>query len=313
MDKGYSTREVAKLVDLTPRQVRTLAQAGVVGPVAKGGSKTRPGASGVRLRFAFGDLLVLRTVRRLLAAGLPLVRVGKALQGLRRQLARRNIPLSGALCAVEDGRVVASDGSVRWDVESGESLGAVPGGKSLEAVCLPIRPEGTLNFAPTPRHPFAGEVRWPRKPFFAGHGAYGHADSWFNRGLEAEQDAPNKACGFYLQAIACNPEHVEAMINLGHLCAAERDRQRAAAFFRLATRVDPEHPVAHFNLAVILHDEGECGAAMQAYRKALLLDPQFADAHFNLGTLLAQQGHNDEAGTHFTAFHAATQAGPPTR
>lgn len=304
--EGYSTREAARLCDLSPRQVRALARAGVVGPGPHAGRTAFRVPRRLRLRFV--DLPVLRTVRRLLAAGLPLARIGRALHALRAQLARRQLPLSAVCCEAEAGHVVACDGEARWDAHSGAPApaGVLAGRQSgVEAtlVRLPAKP-------PTPRIVRARGVFGEEGPFGEAY-AFDQADHWFGRGLRAEGVDPRRACGHYLRAIACDPEHVEAMINLGHVCAAEGDRRRATSFFRLATRVDPGHAVAQYNLAVMLHDAGERGAAMQAYRKALLLDPDFADAHYNLGTLLAEQGHSVEAGTHFSAFHAASRPSPP--
>lgn len=303
MDQGYSTREAARLCDLSPRQVRALAHAGVVGPRRQAALPTRRRARPLRLGFA--ELQVLRTVGRLLAAGLSLGAIGEALSALRGQLARRRLPLSAACCAVADGRVLAFDGERRWDVLSGAQAPATPEREPAALLALPAAPKAPR--LGRMRGTFGEEGPWGEAY------AFEQADTWFGRGLRAERDNPRRACGHYLRAIACNPEHVEAMINVGHVCAAEGDRRRATAFFRLAARVDPGHAVAHYNLAVMLHDAGARGAAIQAYRRALLLDPGFADAHYNLGTLLAEQGHSAEAGTHFTAFHAASQPRPPAR
>lgn len=304
--EGYSTREAARLCDLSPRQVRALARAGVVGPRPPPGAAPPRGRR--RLRFSFVDLPVLRTVRRLLTAGLPLAQIGRALRALRAQLARRRLPLSAVCCEAEAGHVVADDGEARWDAHSGAPApaGVLAGGRGrMQAALVPL-----LATVPAPRIVRARGIFGEKGPFGDAY-AFDQADHWFGRGLRAERVDPRRACGHYLRAIACDPEHVEAMINLGHVCAAEGDGRRAASFFRLATRVDPGHAVAQYNLAVMFHDAGERGAAMQAYRRALLLDPHFADAHYNLGTLLAEQGHSAEAGTHFSAFHAASRPSPP--
>jgi tetratricopeptide (TPR) repeat protein len=128
------------------------------------------------------------------------------------------------------------------------------------------------------------------------------ADHWFDIALDLEDTDPQKAYEMYLRALASDPEHVEATINVGRLCSANGELQRAAAYFRQAIRVDAAHPVAHFNLAVTLHDLGELDGAVDAYRAALSQDPQFADAHYNLATLLEQQGQREAAMRHFAAY-----------
>jgi tetratricopeptide (TPR) repeat protein len=131
-----------------------------------------------------------------------------------------------------------------------------------------------------------------------------NADEWFNLGLDLEPDDPEGAYEAYVRALAINPEHVEAMINVGRLCSEAGDDNRAAAYFRQATRVNPGHPVAHFNLAVTLHDHGDLDGALHAYQAALIHDPQFADAHFNLATLLEQLGEPTAAAEHMAAYRA---------
>lgn len=309
--EGYSTREAARLCDLSVRQVRALARAGVVGP--RPGSPGHAGRGARRLRLAFADLPVLRTVRRLLAAGLSLSRVGQTLRALRAQLAGRHLPLSAVRCAVQAGEMVVFGAGSPKDAQDGGQVGepcVVAGAESCAAQVVPLP-------VLVPRLP--GPRIAPVVPALGEEGLFGpayaleRADHYFARGRRAERDDPRRACRHYLRAIACDPQHVEAMINLGHVCAAEGDRRRAASFFRLAARVDPGHAVAQYNLAVMLHDAGERESAMRAYRRALVLDPHFADAHYNLGTLLAEQGRKAEAGTHFSAFHAASRRLPPPR
>lgn len=133
-------------------------------------------------------------------------------------------------------------------------------------------------------------------------GAPESADHWFNMALEVEESDPQRAYELYLRALADNPEHVEATINIGRLCADKGDLRRAAAYFRQATRIDPEQPVAHYNLAVTLHDLDDWPGAAAAYRAALAKDPDFADAHYNFATLLERQGHKEEARLHYHAY-----------
>ena len=77
----FSTSEVARLLDLGERRIRSYVHLGVV----TGGRtelKPRGRGSGRRLRFGFRDMLVLKSARQLLAAGIAPAKVEQALQQL---------------------------------------------------------------------------------------------------------------------------------------------------------------------------------------------------------------------------------------
>jgi len=268
MSAGYSTREVAKLLKMSERRVRELVRAGVAGSHA-----------GRELRFDFRDVLVLRMAHRLVEHGLPARRVKRALQLLRKQI-RDERPLTGVQLFAEGGRVLASDGNSLWEPESGQQhlrfapadAGDAP---AREAVPVEVARPGPLGVAPE-----------------------SGPDHWFDVAMQLEDSAPHKAYGAYLKALEADPEHVEAHINIGRLCSAAGELERAAAYFRQAIRLDPTHPVAHFNLAVTLHDLGELETARDAYRSALAIDESFADAHYNLAAVLEQLGDADGAEEH---------------
>lgn len=292
----FSTRDVCRLTGMSAKTIRALAHDGVVGDKA-----------GRSLRFGFRDLRVLRMARGLMGQGLSPAKVRKTLVRLHAQVAAHDVPLSAACCTKEQNKIVASDGVARWEVLSGQALAASDASHRLsEAPCVLL--------AHAPRLPgnveVAGSVGVEMLDRLPGHGALGQADQWFNAALAAEDRDPHRAYALYMRAMACDPEHVEAIINVGRLCFADDDLARAAAFFRLAVRIDAAHPVAHFNLAVALHDTGQFADAVNSYRRALLFDRHFADAHYNLGTLLDKAGRTEEAAYHFTQYRAALRLRP---
>lgn len=293
MTAGYSTRDVAKLLKVPEQRVREFVRAGVLGP------REVPTA-GEGHRFDFRDVLVLRMAARLVANGLPPRRVKKALVLLRDQI-RGDRPLSGVQLFTEGGRVLASDGHTLWEPESGQQHLRFDGptndeASGSEAVAATPGPGVAVPVAPRPVEP----TTLPDT-----------ADGWFDLAMQLEDSEPHRAYEAYLKALESNPEHVDAYINVGRLCSAAGEFERAAAFFRQAIRIDPTHPVAHFNLAVTLHDLGELAAARDAYRSALASDPHFADAHYNLAALLEQMGDRDGARRHRQLYDAVLrQPGP---
>ena len=265
-EQGYTSRQVAALTGLPMRRICALARAGVL--AANQAVPRRP--RGV-WRFSFNDVRLLRTASGLLQTGLGPKQVWRTLVGLRHQAQASRQPLSGTTLVNRGDRVLACDGQTMWDTTDGQILlwYAPPGA------------EGALA-EPAAAAPMVA-------PVLPHQGGTEAADVWFEHGLRAQEENPVAAYGAYLNALACDPMHVEAAINIGRLCSMDRDLRRASRYFRLAAQLDPEHAVAQYNLAVTLHNLGQLRAAVSAYQRALALDPDSEDARINLGQLLREE------------------------
>src|SRR5438034_984837 len=73
--KGYTSRDVARLLGLTVAQVRGFARDGFLTPPSRPGRGTRR-----KLQFSFQDLVILRTAKALVAARIPTRRIRHALK-----------------------------------------------------------------------------------------------------------------------------------------------------------------------------------------------------------------------------------------
>src|SRR5688572_23366565 len=73
------------------------------------------------LRFSFRDLVLLRTARNLLAAGISQRRVGEALRTIRAQLPE-DLPARGLSVTAAGGRVIVHEAGERRDAVSGQLL-----------------------------------------------------------------------------------------------------------------------------------------------------------------------------------------------
>ena len=277
----FTTRQAARLVKLSEQRVRTVARVALPsGDQAVPSNPDQP-------TFGFQDLAVLRTAARLISEGLSASRVERALAALRRQLGTQS--LSSLQLRVDAGVLVASDGQQAWEPVSGQACFAFGEAKAAEVT----QTRNAVKLTDT-----LGAI-------FDGPSDMTAADHWFDMAMTLEEADASGAYDAYLRALTCNPEHVEATINIGRMCSDGGDLKRAAAYFRNAVRIDPTHPVAHFNLAVTLHDLGDWAGAEAAYRAALAHDQAFADAHFNLAALLEQRGQRDEALKHLKAYDDA--------
>src|SRR6267143_6967712 len=108
--KGYTSRDVARLLGLTVAQVRGFARDGFL---------TRGRGRRGELRFSFQDLVILRTAKGLVAARIPARRIRGALRRLRAELPRGR-SLAELRITAEGDRIVVSDGVTAWNPESGQ-------------------------------------------------------------------------------------------------------------------------------------------------------------------------------------------------
>jgi tetratricopeptide (TPR) repeat protein len=329
---GYSTREVAALLALSPTQVRSCVRAGFVQPAL--------GPRGEML-FSFQDLVLLRTAKALLEARIPRRRVRIALQKLHSQLPQGQ-PLTAVRISAHGHQVVARDGAEAWHPESGQTLldfevadlareaGALepPGGRSWpQLVPMPAACAGSAGAATGSSRLDSATGRGavpPAQPVATGaspgalpeaaEAADGTASAadWYERGIELEQEEPAAAMAAYRRALAQAPGLADAHLNLGRLLHEAGDPAGAEDHYRMALAQEPGDALARFNLGVALQDQLRLGEAAAAYLEALVHDPGLADAHFNLSGVYEQLGDQAAAFRHLRTYRTLIGNGGTT-
>lgn len=282
---GYSTHEVSEVLGLPTSTILSWTHAGLLTP--------QRGPRGAYY-FSFGDIALLRAARELLEADVSSRRVKQTLERLREQLPGGR-PMSAVRLTASGTRILVQDEGRVWDPGTGQLVmdlesggGAAPVGRG-EA---DDRGEG-LSIAPAAS---------------AGHGTppstspSSTADDWYDAGVDLEPSSPEGARDAYDHALALNPAHAEAHLNLGRLLHESGDVDGAEAHYRAALQADPESARAFYNLGVALEDRERKPAALEAYEAALRLDPGLAVAHFNASRLHEAQGHEAEALRHLAAY-----------
>ncbi len=267
-DDRYTTREVAKILDLPEERIRSCVRAGFLTP-QRGSDR--------QYQFTFEDLLLLKTTRDLINSRVPVRRIRKMLGSLRRQLPDDQ-HLTSLTIYADGRRIVAWDGDARWQPDSGQFLFNFDAGDLADRAAPPASPQ--RRTAADPRL---------------------SADEWFHLALELEGTSPDEARRAYEHALEGDPDMANAYINLGRLYHEANEPARADAHYRAAIARAPEDPTAHFNLAVLLDDLGRHQEAIGAYQRAIAVDPDFADAHYNLGLLYEVLGKRTEAIEHLRA------------
>ena len=271
--QGYTSSDVARMLDLSVGQVRTYARAGFFDPAR--GSRGED-------RFSFQDLVLLRTAKGL-TARIPARRVCTALRRLRQQLPTGR-PLSGVQIGADGDSIVAHQSGRIWQPESGQTHfnfqgedqqpAAVP-----DAVPVPaLRRDNTLD-----------------------------PEDWFRLANDLEMSAPEQAREAYRRALELDPGHVDARINLGRLLHEAGQLRAAEANYRLSLADQPDDATALFNLGVVVEDDGRRREATEIYRRTIAADPEYADAYFNLARLLEQLGDRTAALRYLSTYRKLTE------
>src|SRR5919109_91030 len=171
--KLFSTAEVAKILNLPDRRIRSFVRAGFLAPA---GDKTKT------LQFTFQDLLFLKTAKSLLASRVPVKSILRILTSLKRQLPDEQ-HLSSLKIYADGRRVVVWDGKARWQPDSGQFLFNFDARSVLRTMKLPAPKPVKANL--TARHWFnlgivveavgnkkehsphhgAARTQWPGKSF----------------------------------------------------------------------------------------------------------------------------------------------------
>src|SRR5262245_47927269 len=258
----YGVRDVERMLGLPRSTVRTLVEAGFVSPT-RGPRKA--------WLFSFQDLIVLRTAQALAAAKVPRRRIIRSLKELRRTLPEA-MPLSGlAISAVGD-RVVVRNGGSAWQADSGQYLLGFEGN--------PV--EGRLNVIDRARP----------APVPAGTG------DWFDKALALESTDPEAAAEAYGRAIAANPKHLDAHINLGRLLHEANRLAEAEQAYRNAIAACGNDALLLYNFGVLLDDMDRKPEALETYELALRRNATLADCHYNLALLYEEMNKQQQAIRH---------------
>jgi Flp pilus assembly protein TadD len=270
---SYSARHAAQLIGLPESAIRSCVRAGLIGASV---------GTDVPVRLSFRDLSALRTLKALVAAGVPLARARRELA----DIARRMPGTSLAELPLE-----ARDGHIWIRGESAPLAGQLP---------LPFTP-----VAPPP----AGEVHdLPARPVEPPEPTPAlTADDWFERALALEEGDPPAAIDAYRRSLRLRPDCVEAWINLGRLHAEGGEPDAATECFSTAVKLDPADATAVYNLGVVAQDAGREQDAIYLYGRALELDPGLAEAHYNLATLFDQSGDSRSAIRHINEYRKLTK------
>ncbi|MEO8080239.1 MAG: tetratricopeptide repeat protein [Caldimonas sp.] len=260
-----------------------LSRGVITGLIAAGFVKPGRGARN-EFRFTFQDVVLLRTAVALQAADIAPRRILSSLRKLRQTLPAE-LPLAGLRITAVGNDVTVREGGTQWQADSGQLV--------LDFELAPA--QGNVTFLQ--RSPTLAPAATTAPATAPGDAAAG-----FGRGeaLEATDMAAAEAA--YRRALALDPDHTDAYLNLGALlCDAERCGE-AVRLYDDAIRRLPGEALLHFNRAIALEDQGRASEALASYDACLKLAPDLADAHYNAARLHEVQGDARGALRHLSAY-----------
>lgn len=272
---GYRTREVVELTGLKTPLIRRFVQHDLVEP-----TRSRAG----RLHFSFQDMVLLRTAKGLLDAGVSSRRTFAALLKLRDRLQEEGAgrPLSAMRIFADGNTVVVREEDALWDLETGQGHFAF----NVEHLAGDVRKLATRNLA------------------IARASDNLDSDDWYNFGLDLEEVAPEKAPEAYTRSINLNPANADAHVNLGRLYQIRGDLKQAKRHYRLALDAVPGHQLALYNLGTVFDELDELDTAAGYYRQAAAIP----DAHYNLARIFEVRGDELNYLRHMRRYQSLVEA-----
>lgn len=123
----------------------------------------------------------------------------------------------------------------------------------------------------------------------------------------------DKARAAYLDALASNPDQVDARIGLARTHMIRADLKAAEDEVREAIRRNPESAEAHATLADVLLMRNEPEQSLLSLREAIRLAPRAVNYHFAHVSQLLRQGNQPEAEKALQAMKSAAASHPSTR
>jgi protein O-mannosyl-transferase len=131
--------------------------------------------------------------------------------------------------------------------------------------------------------------------------------------LESKNGPSAQSAALFRQAIAFNPNHAPAHVNLGLDLMRSGRMEEGRAHLIEAVRLNPKLAMAQAALGVMFAGEGNYEEARRSLEESLRLDPEQAEAQNNMCAVLLHSGRAEEAAAHCAEALQAKPAYPMAR
>ena len=271
LTQRYTRREVGRILGVEPNRLRYWERLRLVQPQARWGERF----------YSFGDLVALRTLKRLTDHRIPARRVRRAIRLIEQQFGATSLPLQ-ELRFFEQGRdvLVIPPGAARpfSPIKQQWAFGFESGAPSLKVHSMA---------GPTPEELFQSALD-----------------------CEANPDTLPEAVEHYRKVIDLTPSWIDAHINLGVALYQLGRGEEARAEFLAAVQLDPLNGISRYNLGCVLEEQGDIDEAIEHLRRAARALPAHADVHFNLALAYEKRGERREARDEWMLYLRHAPNGP---
>jgi tetratricopeptide (TPR) repeat protein len=272
----YTLADAARILNIPASRLRYWKRTALVHPRLVEGDS--PG-------FDFRDLVHVRAVLALLDQGVPLRRIRRSLDVLRKRAPDLDDPLpSLRLWAQGSDRMVVQHGDVLLEPD-GQMVLDFQTSETPDSVVADLRSQ-------------AGESETALDCFERGCG------------LDSEPSTLDLAIAAYERAIELDPDFADAHCNLGAVLYNLGRRPAASRCFERALELEAWHVEAHFNLGNLLEEDDRFEMALRHYQSALQADPLHADLHVNVALVYERLNLKRKGRAHWRRYLQLEPAGP---
>lgn len=271
LTQRYTRREAGRILGVEPNRLRYWERLRLVNPRARWGERF----------YSFGDLVALRTVKRLTESKIPARRVRRAVSLIEQQFGAAPRPLQEHTLS-----------------QHGREVLVIPPG------------------APTPFNPIRQQWVFPFETSAVAvklHAMTGRTpEQLFELALdcEASPETLPEAIEIYERIVDLSPDWIEAHINLGVAYYQAGQISDACRAFRNAVDLDPLNGISRYNLGCTLEELGEVDEAIDHLRRAARAMPAHADVHFNLALAYEKRGEPRQSREQWILYLRYAPTGP---
>ncbi len=108
-------------------------------------------------------------------------------------------------------------------------------------------------------------------------------------GTDSEAGRFDDAAAKVQQALAADPEIIDALAQLGNIHGKAGRQAESVAAYKRALALDPEHAQSTYNLALAYRAMGRIDDAIVGFERSQQLEPRSGRAHFQLGDIYMQR------------------------